>query len=65
MKEMENVVFRWRYRSREVKAFLLEVGRRIESLDRRRRRVVMLGEGFDAENGRQGRVGRGDARRRP
>ena len=65
MKEMESVVFRWRYRSREVKAFWLEMGRQRETPDRRRRRVEMLGEGGDAENGRQGREGRGDALRRP
>ena len=65
MKEMEILVFRGRCQSREVKAFWLEMGRQKESRDRRRRRVEILGEGCDAESGRQGREGRGDARRRP
>ena len=65
MKEMGSVVSRWRYLSRAVKAFLLAKGKRKGRRDRRRRRVEMMGEGCDAGNGRQGRVGRGDDRRRP
>ena len=63
--ELESVVSRWQCLSREVLVFLLEMGRRIESRGRRRRRVVMQGVGDDAESGRQGRVGRGGAPRRP
>ena len=62
---MEIEVLRWQCQFRAVKAFWLEMGRQKESRDRRRRRVEMQGVGGDAENGRQGREGRGDARRLP